>query len=283
MPELPELQALAEALDGRLRGRRITVAPVVHFAVLKTATPPLAGFAGVAVAAVRRRGKHLVVDGDHGASIAIHLMTMGRAGVPQGKVKVTGPEVLALELDDGARLVVTERGTRKSVRIGCYDAVGLEALFAHLGPEPLDPAFGPDQLRAILDAAPRQVNALLRDGRAIAGVGRAFADEILHAAGLSPFAISNRLDDDAVDRLHDAIVTVLTRALDHCRARQGLVLPAKNDVRPLRIHGHAGEPCPACETTLEFIDFESNRIVYCPRCQTDGRKLADRRMSRLLR
>ena len=124
---------------------------------------------------------------------------------------------------------------------------------------------------------------MLRDGRAIAGIGRAFADEILHAAMLSPFAISTRLDADGRARLYTAIRDVLQRGVAECNERQGLVLPVKNDGRLLRIHKHDGEPCPRCSETLRFIDFEANRIVYCPRCQTGGKVLADRRMSRLLR
>jgi formamidopyrimidine-DNA glycosylase len=191
--------------------------------------------------------------------------------------------VLEIPFADGGALLGTEAGTRKSMRVGLYDAAAASALLAHLGPEPLDPGFDAAALDRVLDAQPRQLNALLRDGRAIAGVGRAFADEILHAAALSPFAISTRLDPAQRGRLRTAIQELLRRGIDVCLERQGMVLPAKNDARLLRIHGHDGEQCPACGETLRFVDFEANRIVYCARCQTAGRILADRRMSRLLR
>jgi formamidopyrimidine-DNA glycosylase len=223
----------------------------------------------------------LFVAGD--LTLAVHLMTMGRIGwyAPETAKRPKTP-VLEVHFDGGGALLATEGGTRKSMRVGLYDAAGLENLLGHLGPEPLDDAFDFAAFEAVLDHAPRQLNALLRDGRAIAGIGRAFADEILHAARLSPFAISDRLDPDARERLYDAIRAVLGAAVLAC-AKQGTRLPAKNDARPLQIHGHDGDPCPRCGTTLRFVDFESNRIVYCPPCQTAGRELADRRMSKLLR
>jgi formamidopyrimidine-DNA glycosylase len=282
MPELPELEALARTLRAPLAASPIAAGPRAHFAVMKTATPPLAWLAGRRFDDVRRRGKFLLFDVD-GHTLTVHLMTMGRIGYhPPGgrRPKVT---VLEVGFEDGGALLGTEGGTRKSMRVGLYDAAGTAALLAHLGPEPLDPGFDRAALDRVLDAAPHQLNARLRDGRAIAGIGRAFVDEILHAAMLSPFAISTRVDEDGRDRLATAIREVLERGIATCLERQGLVMPARNDARLLRIHGHDGEPCPTCGEVLRFVDFESNRIVYCPRCQTGGRILADRRMSRLLR
>ena len=211
-------------------------------------------------------------------------MTMGRIGwyAPETAKRPKTP-VLEVHFADGGALLATEGGTRKRLRVGLYDAAGLDGLLGHLGPEPLDDAFDLAAFEAVLDRAPRQLNTLLRDGRAIAGIGRAFADEILHAAMLSPFTISTRLDAAARTQLCTAIREVLERGLAECKKRQGLVLPLRNDGRLLRIHGHDGEPCPRCADPLRFIDFESNRIVYCARCQTGGKVLADRRMSRLLR
>ena len=283
MPELPELEALVTALGPPLETSPIARTPRAHFAVLKTGAPPLDALTGRQFAGVRRRGKHLLFDaGD--LTLAVHLMTMGRIGYyePDG-AKRPKTTVLEVHFADGGALLATEGGTRKSMRVGVYDAAGLEGLLSHLGPEPLDTSFDLAALEAVLDRAPRQLNAMLRDGRAVAGIGRAFADEILHAAQLSPFAISTRLAPDGRERLATAIRDVLQRGVDECTERQGLVLPVKNDGRLLRIHRHDGEPCPRCSETLRFIDFEANRIVYCPRCQTGGKVLADRRMSRLLR
>lgn len=283
MPELPELQALVERLTTEVSGTRIAAPPTVHFAVLKAAAPPLADASGRTLRGLARRSKYVLIDLDDATTIAIHLMTAGRLGLHEADERRLKTEVLHVALDDGRSLRVTEGGTRKGVRVGRYDAPGLAALLGGLGPEPLDPSFTPDVLDAILNAAGRQLNALLRDGRAIAGIGRAFADEILHEAKLSPFAISTRLPAEERGRLYTAIGTVLERATDHCRTVQGAKLPAKNDARLLRIHRHDGEPCPRCGTPLAFVDFEANRIVYCAPCQTKGKQLADRRMSKLLR
>jgi formamidopyrimidine-DNA glycosylase len=283
MPELPELEALVLAIGPPLVTSPIARTPRAHFAVLKTGAPPLTALDGRQFDGVRRRGKHLLFDaGD--LTLAVHLMTMGRIGYYEpGGAKRPKTPVLEVHLADGGALLATEGGTRKSMRVGLYDAAGVDGLLGHLGPEPLEDAFDSEALAAVLDHAPRQLNSMLRDGRAIAGIGRAFADEILHAAQLSPFAISTRLDEEGRARLYTAIREVLQRGVAECKERQGLVLPLRNDGRLLRIHKHDGEPCPRCSETLRFIDFESNRIVYCPRCQTGGKVLADRRMSRLLR
>ena len=283
MPELPELDALVTAIGPPLTTVPVARTPRTHFAVLKTGAPPLDALTGRTFTGVRRRGKHLLFDaGD--LTLAVHLMTMGRIGwyAPETAKRPKTP-VLEVHFADGGALLATEGGTRKRLRVGLYDAAGLDGLLGHLGPEPLDDAFDLAAFEAVLDCAPRQLNTLLRDGRAIAGIGRAFADEILHAAMLSPFTISTRLDAAARAQLCTAIREVLERGLAECKERQGLVLPLRNDGRLLRIHGHDGEPCPRCADPLRFIDFESNRIVYCARCQTGGKVLADRRMSRLLR
>jgi formamidopyrimidine-DNA glycosylase len=283
MPELPELEALVETIGPPLQASPVARTPRAHFAVLKTGVPPLDALTGRSFTAVRRRGKHLLFEaGD--LTLAVHLMTMGRIGwyAPEAAKRPKAP-VLEVHLADGGALLATEGGTRKSMRVGLYDAAGLEGLTGHLGPEPLDDAFDLAALHAVLDHGSRQLNALLRDGREIAGIGRAFADEILHAAQLSPFQLTTRLDEAGRERLHGAIKDVLQRGVAECLERQGSVLPSKNDGRLLRIHGHDGEPCPRCGQTLKFVDFESNRIVYCPHCQTGGKVLADRRMSRLLR
>jgi len=283
MPELPELEALVETIGPPLQASPVARTPRAHFAVLKTGAPPLDALTGRSFTGVRRRGKHLLFEaGD--LTLAVHLMTMGRIGwyAPDTSKRPKGP-VLEVHLADGGALLATEGGTRKSMRVGLYDAAGLEGLLGHLGPEPLDEAFDLAALHAVLDKATRQLNALLRDGREIAGIGRAFADEILHAARLSPFQLSTRIDEEGRERLFVALKEVLERGVAECRERQGSVLPLKNDGRLLRIHGHDGEPCPRCGETLKFVDFESNRIVYCPHCQTGGNVLADRRMSRLLR
>ncbi len=282
MPELPELEALVRAMDEPVSASPVARPPEAHFAVLKTADPPLASLAGQRLTGAMRRGKYLLFPAEDGATLAVHLMSGGRIGYAAPGEKKPGNAVLTVPFEDGGVLAVTEAGRRKNVRVYLLREPGLAELLDGLGPEPLEPEFDRAALDAMLDARPRQLNSLLRDQRAVAGIGRAFADEILLAAQLSPFAISNRLDADARERLLDAIRAVLGAAVLAC-AKQGTRLPAKNDARPLQVHGHDGQPCPRCGTTLRFVDFESNRIVYCPPCQTAGRELADRRLSKLLR
>jgi formamidopyrimidine-DNA glycosylase len=282
MPELPELEALVRAIDAPVAATPVDGPPDAHFAVLKSFDPPLATLAGHRLAGARRRGKYLLFPADDGTTLAVHLMAGGRlAYVPPGERK-PGNAVLTVRFTDGGALLVIEGGRRKNVRVNYLREEGLAELLAGLGPEPLDPAFDAAALDRALDQRGRQLNSFLRDQRSIAGIGRAFADEILHAAELSPFAITTRLPAEGRARLYEAIKTVLPAATEAC-ARQGLRLPPKNDARPLQVHGHDGDPCPRCGATLRFVDFESNRIVYCPPCQTGGRELADRRLSKLLR
>jgi formamidopyrimidine-DNA glycosylase len=283
MPELPELEALARAIAPPVCASPINGSPRVHFAVLKTATPAIGALAGERFTSVTRRAKYLAFAVHEELTLVVHLMSAGRIGYYPAGSKQPRAAVLEVRFADGGLLAATESGTRKAMRVGVYGHAGREALFAPLGLEPLSDAFDTAALVEITRRAPRQLNALLRDGRMIAGIGRAFADEILHAARLSPFAISTKLDADAVGRLYDAIRGVLAAAVETCEHDQGLALPARNTIRPLRIHGHAGEPCPRCATPMGFVDFEANRIVYCAACQTAGRVLADRRMSRLLK
>lgn len=282
MPELPELEALVRAMDEPVSASPVARPPEAHFAVLKTADPPLASLAGQQLEGALRRGKYLLFPVADRTTLAVHLMSGGRIGYAAPSERKPGNAVLTVPFEDGGALVVTEAGRRKNVRVHLLREAGLGDLLAGLGPEPLEPEFDRAALDAMLDARPRQLNSLLRDQRAVAGIGRAFADEILHAARLSPFAISARLDLDARERLYDAIRAVLGAAVLAC-ASQGTRLPAKNNARPLQVHGHDGDPCPRCGTTMRFVDFESNRIVYCPPCQTAGRELADRRLSKLLR
>ena len=285
MPELPELEALVRALDGPLQAAPVTGTPTAHFAVLKTFQPPLSGLDGRRFTGARRRGKYLLFDVEDGTTLSMHLMSAGRVGyhAPEARQPKGTGAALRVAFADGGSLVATEGGTKKRMRVGLYTAEGLAELLDGLGPEPLDPSFDRAALDAVLDAAAHRLHPLLRDQRAVAGIGRAFANEILHAAQLSPFALSDRVDDAGRDRLLEAIRDTLGHALEVCEQRMGPQLPARNDARPLRIHKHEGEPCPRCAETLRFVDYEEHRIVYCPRCQTGGRLLADRRMSRLLK
>jgi formamidopyrimidine-DNA glycosylase len=179
-----------------------------------------------------------------------------------------------LTFADGGTLLLTERGAKKRARVGLYRPDAIEAELAHLGPEAL--GLGPERLGEILAMDARRLHSLLRDQRALAGIGRAWANEILLSARLSPYALSTELEPDEVERLATAIDDELTRGLE--LRRSGLP-----DAKVYRVHGRLGEPCPECGAPLARVDFEEHTITYCPACQTGGRVLKDRRLSRLLR
>ena len=282
MPELPELQALVEALAPLVSRASVAAVPVAHFAVIKTATPPIDALAGRTLASAGRRAKHLLfptVDGE--LTLHVHLMTNGRMAYLAPGTKHPGGAVLLLEFADGGLLAVTERATRKQVRVRLGTPAEIAAELEGIGPEPLDPSFDAAALEAAL-ARGGQLSALLRDQRAIAGIGRAYANEILHAARLGPFDTADRLGADERARLLESITRVLADGVERFRPR-GPQMIVKKGSGVYDIHGHAGDPCPRCGTPLAHIDYESYQVVYCPTCQTGGKLYADRRLSRLLK
>jgi formamidopyrimidine-DNA glycosylase len=282
MPELPELEALVEALEPLVTRAPVLAVPVAHFAVVKTATPPLAWLAGHSLTGARRRGKHLVFPTDEDLVLTVHLMTAGKmAYVEPGQKRPPGA-VLALHFEDGGELVVSERVTRKSVRVRLLTSADLEEDLSHLGPEPLDPAFDDAALAAAL-ARGGQLHSLLRDQRALVGIGRAYANEILHEAQLAPFAPADRLTGEERARLLAAIQVTFAEGIERFRPRGPRMIAKGKTPEVYDIHGHAGEACPRCGSQLQNVDFADHQIVYCPSCQTGGQIYADRRRSRLLK
>jgi formamidopyrimidine-DNA glycosylase len=286
MPELPEVEITARLLDSALAGARIESARAPGINALKTFDPPLSALEGGRVSGVRRRGKHLIVevDGDDGApglALLIHLMSAGRLQLYD---KPAGPRDrtsrLLVGLDDGRELRLREFGSKQAAWVKLLRAEELERddSLATLGPEawPQPPQLGP-----LLDA-PRPLHALLRDQHAIAGIGRSWVDEILWTAKLSPYKRGADLDEQEAQRLRDAILETLSEAIAHYEQTVALPIPDKLPM-PLRVHRHEGEPCPRCASTLQAVHFEDYVIAYCPVCQTEGRVLKDRRLSRLLR
>jgi formamidopyrimidine-DNA glycosylase len=275
LPELPEVEALRRALDAPVRAFPIERAGPAHVATLKTFDPPLAALEGRRFAGARRRGKHLLFPTDDDELVLhIHLMAAGRLRYLQAGEKAPKAPAFRLLFAGGGALVLTEAGAKKRARIGVYRPDAIAAELAHLGPDAL--ALGADGLRDLLARESRRLHSLLRDQRLIAGIGRAWANEILHRARLSPYALSTELDGDEVERLWVAIDSSL---------REGLELRERGaaDKKAYRIHDRLGEPCPVCGTPIARIDFEEHTVYYCPSCQTGGRVLADRRLSRLLR
>jgi len=302
MPELPEVEITARLLDGALRGARIesVLAPGIN--ALKTYDPPLSAIEGARIAGVRRRGKNLIVDlesSEGGLALLIHLMSAGRLQLYETRA---GPR------DRTSRLLVrvlTRAGEERELRLrefGSKQAAWVKLLrareleedeaLAKLGPEAwTDPSgktpdggargLSVEQLKELLDA-PRPLHPLLRDQRTIAGIGRSWVDEILWSARLSPYKRGADLSADEVARLREATIAVLDGAVAHYEQAIALPIPDKLPM-PLKVHRHEGEPCPRCATTLQAVHYEDYTIAYCPNCQTEGRVLKDRRLSRLLK
>jgi formamidopyrimidine-DNA glycosylase len=275
VPELPEVEAWRRQLDDDVKRFPIEKAGPAHIATLKTFDPPLSALEGEGFGGARRRAKRLLFPTDDGELVLmVHLMSAGRLRYLRPGAKGPKTPAFRLRFTDGGELVLTEGGPKKRAGVWLLRPDTLEAELAHLGPEAdeLDAA----QLREILASDSRRLHSLLRDQRLIAGIGRAWANEILHAAKLSPYALSTQLSDEEIGRLAAAIREELARGLE-------LRLAGKGNSDTYRVHDRLGEPCRRCGTPLAQVDFEEHTIYYCPTCQTDGRVLKDRRLSRLLR
>jgi len=280
MPELPEIEAWVRELDAPVSASAVLRAGPAHIATLKTLDPPLSALVGRRLEGARRRGKHLLFPTEDGELVLrIHLMSAGR--LRHLKAGAKGPKTPAFRLrfENGSELVLTEAGAKKRAGVWLQAPDATEAQLAHLGPEALDVDQG--RLQAILAADNRRLHSLLRDQRALTGIGRAHANEILWRAGLSPFALSTQLDDEEVGRLAASIREDLERALE--LRQQG-----KADKDVYLVHRRLGQPCPRGHAAsgggpIHQVDYEEHTVFYCPGCQTDGRILKDRRLSRLLR
>jgi formamidopyrimidine-DNA glycosylase len=282
MPELPEVEITARRLDAALRGATIesTMAPGLN--ALKTFDPPLHALDGAQIEAVRRIGKHLVVDVAGDLHVLIHLMSAGRLQLYDKRASLRDrTSRLLIRIDDGRELRLREFGTRQAAWVKVLRDGDLEAddAIATLGPEAWPEP--PEDLGALLDA-PRPLHTLLRDQRVIAGIGRSWVDEILWRAKLSPFKRGDDLTDEEAEALRAAIVETLEAAIEHYEEVVQLPIPDKLPL-PLLVHRHQGEPCPRCGTTLEAVHYEDYVMSYCPAEQTGGKVLKDRRLSRLLK
>jgi formamidopyrimidine-DNA glycosylase len=306
MPELPEVEITARLLDRALTGAQIESALAPGINALKTFDPPLSSLKGRTVTGVGRRGKQFVVRFDRDEQdqteplvLLIHLMSAGRLQLYDKRagardrtsrllLRMRMPaDIGAQDTSDGGgkqagewELRLREFGSKQAAWVKLLRAEELDddPALATLGPEAWPE---PPDLKEVLNAA-RPLHTLLRDQRTIAGIGRSWVDEILWEAKLSPYKRGADLDPAELAKLREAIVMTLGRAIDHYEALVKLPIPDKLPM-PLRIHRHEGEPCPRCGTTLESVHFESYVIAYCPVCQTDGRTLKDRRMSKLLK
>jgi formamidopyrimidine-DNA glycosylase len=279
MPELPEVEVTARLLDAAVRGATIesTLAPGVN--ALKTFDPPLHALDGTHITGVTRRGKLLMVHTDADLVVLVHLMNAGRLQLFDKRASLKDrTSRLLLRLDGDRELRLREFGTRQAAWVKVYRAAELESdeHLADLGPEAW-----PEPPELALEEA-RPLHTLLRDQKVIAGIGRTWVDDILWAAELSPFKRGADVTAEEAERLREAIRGELGRAVDHYAEHWSLPLPDKQ-AKVARIHARQGEPCPRCTTTLEAVFFEDYVMTYCPSCQTGGRILKDRRLSRLLK
>src|SRR5215210_5646342 len=269
------MEAWRRQLDDPVSAFPIAKAGPAHIATLKTYDPPLSALEGRRLSGVERRAKRLLMPTDDGALVLLfHLMTAGR--LKYLRAGETGPKVPAfsVEFQGGSKLVLTEAGAKKRAGVWLLAPEQAEEELAHLGPEAY--GLGAERLGEICASESRRLHSLLRDQRVIAGIGRAWANEILHHAELSPYALTQDVDESEVARLAAAIDAELGRGLE-LRER------GANDKKTYRVHNRLREPCYVCETPIARVDFEEHTIYYCPTCQTGGRILKDRRLSRLLR
>ena len=293
VPELPEVEALALDLRSRLREHAVTKVHVVAFSALKTFDPPLSALEGTLVDDVSRHGKFLDVDCS-GTHLVLHLARAGwvrwREELPPVPPKPSTKSTLAVRVvldppSDGPTpgLDVTEAGTRKSLAMYVVrdprDVPGI----ATLGPDPLSDDFTVEALRDLLHREGRkQIKGVLRHQGTIAGIGNAYSDEILHAARMSPFKPADSLTDEDVQRLYDDIRGVLGEAVTRSRGLAASELKSEKKSH-LAVHGRTGQPCPVCGDIVREVSFADSSLQYCPTCQTGGKPLADRRLSRLLK
>ncbi|HVM66346.1 MAG TPA: DNA-formamidopyrimidine glycosylase family protein [Acidimicrobiales bacterium] len=283
MPELPEVEALSQFLGDHLRGRTVARAELASLSALKTFDPPLSALVGREVTGTGRRGKHLILD-IGGLALVLHL---ARGGWVQWRPELTaarakpgkGPLALRMGFDDRSGFDVTEQGTEKRLAIWVVrDPSEIERVAA-LGPDPLSPGF---VLAPLLEGRRAQIKGVLTDQSVIAGIGNAYSDEALHLARLSPFRMAATLTPDEVARLQAAITEVMRDAVTRSAGLPAAGLKAEKK-SGMRVHGRAGEPCPECGDTVREVSFSTTSLQYCPTCQTGGKPLADRRLSRLLK
>jgi formamidopyrimidine-DNA glycosylase len=287
MPEMPEVQGLVDFLDGRMPGLQFSRVSVANIAALKTYDPPIDGLVGATATGASRHGKFVDVATDAGIHLIFHLAKAGWLRwydqLPSTIIKPgRTPIALRVALSDGSGFDLTEAGTKKSLAVyAARDPADVPGI-ARLGPDPLDPGFTRDAFAQLLAGRRTQIKGVLRDQSIIAGVGNAYSDEILHVAKMSPYALAATLSDEDVTTLYGAMQTTLAEAVATASGKPPAELKdAKR--RGMQVHGRRGETCPVCGDTVRSVFFADNSLEYCATCQTGGKVLADRRLSRLLK
>jgi formamidopyrimidine-DNA glycosylase len=286
MPELPEVEALAAYLRERAAGHAVSRIEVSAISALKTYDPPVSAAAGLVITGASRHGKFLDIHISEDLHLVVHLARAGwlqyrdafKAGTPLKPG--SGPIALRVRLDDGSGFDLTEAGTQKKLAAYLVRDPGLVPGVSRLGPDAL--SVSREEFEQRLKARRGQVKGVLTEQEVIAGVGNAYSDEILHAAKLSPFAITDRLPPEALDRLYEAMRTVLADAVTRSVGQKAATLKGEKK-SGLAVHNRTGLPCPVCGTAIREVSFADSSLQYCPGCQTGGKPLADRRLSRLVR
>lgn len=283
MPELPDITVYIEALERRLMGARLESTRIAHPFLLRSFDPPIAALYGRRVVALRRLGKRIAIGFEADHWLVLHLMIAGRLHWIEPSAAKKGRAALAYFVFDTGTLTLTEAGSKRRASLYVFgsseqltrtDPGGLEVLGATL-----------EEFQARLVAENHTLKRSLTDPRSFSGIGNAYSDEILHRAGLSPVALTQKLSPEDIERLYDAIRVVLPEWTDRVRSEAHAQFPEKvTAFRPeMAVHGRFGKPCPVCATTVQRIRYAENETNYCPRCQTQGRILADRSLSRLLK
>jgi DNA-formamidopyrimidine glycosylase len=286
VPELPEVQALVDVLADRAVGHVLTRVDVASIHVLKTFAPPVTALGGLTVTGASRHGKFLDLDVD-GLHLVVHLSRAGwlhwRETLPPAPPKPgKGPIALRVHLDTGGGFDLTEAGTQKRLAVSVVrDPMDVPGV-ARLGPDPLSEEMTLERFAALLSGTRSQLKGVLRDQTVLAGIGNAYSDEILHVAKLSPFRPAGNLTETEVTVLYEAMRETLGDAVGRARGLSAAELKAEKKLG-MRVHGRSGQPCPVCGDTVRSVSFADSTLDYCPTCQTGGKPLADRRMSKLLR
>ncbi|MFB6441451.1 Fpg/Nei family DNA glycosylase [Streptomyces sp. NPDC056411] len=287
MPEMPEVEGLRGFLGEQLAGRSVARVDAVSVAALKTYEPPLSALEGQACGGVDRYGKFLAVR----AGELCLVMHLARAGWVRWNERLPaapprpgkGPLALRVRVSPGeAGFEVTEAGSQKHLAVYVVRDPQEVPGIARLGPDPLSGEVGPEAFAGLLAGERRQIKGVLRDQSVLAGIGNAYADEILHAARLSPFKLADALSEAEVSRLYEAMGSTLGEAVERARGLAPAELKAGKR-SGMRVHGRTGEACPVCGDTVREVSFSDSSLQYCPTCQTGGKPLADRRLSRLLK
>jgi len=287
MPELPEVESLAAFLRAHAVGHTIARADAASFSVLKTFDPPLDSLTGHVITEVGRHGKFLDISSDQGLHLIMHLARAGwlrwRDELPTAPPRPgKSPIAFRLRLDDGSGFDLTEAGTRKRLAVYLVRDPAEVPGVATLGPDPMAADFTEQTLAGLLAGRRTQVKGVLRDQHIIAGIGNAYSDEVLHAAKMSPFKIASSMTLADVATLYDAIKTTLAEAVERSAGLAAADLKSEKK-SGLRVHGKAGQDCQVCGDTIKEVSFADSALQYCPTCQTGGKPLADRRLSRLLK